>query len=187
MMNLDLRAAMDEYRRRYGRRLTYKSIAESSRIVARVVERIPKYRGRFQELKESSLEALATDPSRATSLRRVNTLCFLLVTTPDGLYRFKPERVEPFPILDKTAVRRLGNRSAGDAELAARPKLDPITNGVLREITKAGCTITVTGDGNTVRMVAKRADGVEHQVDGMDPFQSACDLAREVGIELTGK
>lgn len=65
------------------------------------------------------------------------------------------------------------------------PQFDALTNTILRSIAALGFTVTfrTTADGHQFDAV-HRETGERHTARGDDPYRCACELAKQVGIDL---
>lgn len=73
MLRVNLKRAMEEYRRIYGEPVTYESLAKATR------------------LSRATLESLASRERYNTTLRTVDRLCNALRCTPFDLLEFSPD------------------------------------------------------------------------------------------------
>lgn len=191
MILIALSRAKKAYQAKYGRKHTNESLGRASRILVKMADRVPDCQGLFGEVSASTLEAIARPGFYNASLKRLNTLCYLLDTTADELLEYTSERLAEHAAagaggkaLAPDDKANAGSRRMPDGEPGMPISLDPVSRAVVGVIEMNDCLVDLKEVGETYRATAKHRDGQVHAAEGTDLFRTICDLAENVGIKL---
>ena len=191
MIVIALSRAKKAYQAKYGRKHTNESLGRASRILVKMADRVPDCKGCFGEVSASTLEAIARPGFYNASLKRLNTLCYLLDTTTDELLEYTSERLAEHaaaegsgdtPGVDGEA--KVDSHRKPDGESGIPISLDPVSRAVVGVIEMNDYVVDIEQVGESYRATAKHAEGEMHAAEDADLFRTICDLAEKVGIDL---